>query len=684
MGLRSLWMGLTTATNLEYIPESLPDTVTELGLCFFNNKTFNLPQIGSWDISRVRSLANMFHGCDAFNQPLGRWRPLICSDFRYMFARCPLFNQNIGGWTTGAATTMEGMFAEARSFNNGGSPSINDWNVDNLLSAVGLFSGAWAFNQPIGNWTTTSLTTMTAQGWPWSIFYDARSFNQNIGNWDVSHVTNFDRIFAECDAFNNGGSPAIANWDVSKVSSFVQAFFNAHAFNQPIGSWDVSAGTTFYLMMAGAWAFDQNIGPWRFTAAIQLSYLLYDCRSFNNGGSPQIGTWVFPLARSVGGMFWNCQAFNQPIGPWDVSGIENFYWVQPSGQFFVGMFQLATAFDQDLSDWRPSSARRMDQMFSGASAFNNGGSSGIDNWDVAKVTHFNGMFSRTTSFNQPIGTWNTGAGQNFSQMFYVATAFDQDLTAWSMANAQTTAWMFARASTFNNGGNSGIDGWDVARVSDMSGMFARTTAFNQPIGSWDVSAVERFWTLSNSGELRIGFLEATAFNHDLGGWSLRRLGTDLSNFGAPSLSRENYSGMLAGWANGVHANNGPFAVPLNVASLTYDGTVHAPGTPYETAIAGRAALVGDNRITVSAASDPAANSDYTFGARYQNTAGWYFTNASVRWTLHDPLGNTQAAGDTPSGANNTPGNVITWSGILSGASIKRTGAAWTITGDQLA
>lgn len=684
MGLRSLYMGFTTAPNLAYLPESLPDSVTDLMLCFYNNKSFNLPQIGSWDVSRVRTLESMFHGCDAFNQPLDRWRPARCSNFRYMFTRCPLFDQDIGAWTTAEATTMEGMFAEARSFNNGGSPSINDWNTAKLTNAVGMFSGAWAFNQPIGNWNTANLTTVTSQSWPFGMFYDARAFNQNIGNWNVARLTSFYLMFAEAIAFNNGGSPAIGTWNTAQVTNFQQVFYNARAFNQPIGSWNVSAGTTFYLMMGGALAFNQNIGPWRFLAASQLSYLLYDCRAFNNGGSAEIGTWVFPLARSVGGMFFNCQAFNQPIGTWDVSGIENFYWDQSSGQFMVGMFQSATAFDQDLSAWRPRAARRMDNMFTSATGFNNGGSPGINDWDVSKVEIFSGMFSRASRFNQPIGGWNTGAGQNFSQMFYTATAFNQDLSAWPMGNARTTAWMFGRASAFNNGGNPGINSWDVSRVTDMSGMFGRATVFNQPIGNWTVAAVERFWTLTNLGELRLGFLEATAFDQDLGAWRLRSLGTDLTNFGAPALSRVNYSRLLTGWANQMRANNGPFAIALNVSNLSYDGTLHTPGAAYETAIAGRAALVGANRLTVTGATDAAANGDYPFGARYQNAAGWYFTNSSVRWTLFDPLGNAQAAGDIPTGANNTPGNVTSWSGVLNGASVKRTGAAWTITGDLLA
>ena len=52
-----------------------------------------------------------------------------------------------------------------------------------------MFEKAKKFNQPIGNWNTSNVTTMQ------SMFHWAPKFDQPIGNWNTSKVTNMRYMF---------------------------------------------------------------------------------------------------------------------------------------------------------------------------------------------------------------------------------------------------------------------------------------------------------------------------------------------------------------------------------------------------------------------------------------------------------------------------------------------------------
>ncbi len=226
----------------------------------FNASAFNQP-IGSWDVSNVTDMSNMFTNASAFNQPIDSWDVSNVTDMRAMFYGAT-FNLPIESWNVSNVTDMSAMFYQALAFNQ----PIGSWNVSSVTNMSFMFSDANDFNQPIGSWNVSSVTNMFA------MFQSAYAFNQPIGSWNVSNVTDMSAMFSSALAFNQ----PIGFWNVSSVTNMNSMFSGGmlssyvNAFNQPIGSWDVSNVTSMAGMFSEAIAFNQNIGSWNVSNVTEM------------------------------------------------------------------------------------------------------------------------------------------------------------------------------------------------------------------------------------------------------------------------------------------------------------------------------------------------------------------------------------------------------------------------------
>ncbi len=307
----------------------------------FNASAFNQP-IGSWDVSNVTDMSNMFTNASAFNQPIDSWDVSNVTDMRAMFYGAT-FNLPIESWNVSNVTDMSAMFYQALAFNQ----PIGSWNVSSVTNMSFMFSDANDFNQPIGSWNVSSVTNMFA------MFQSAYAFNQPIGSWNVSNVTDMSAMFSSALAFNQ----PIGFWNVSSVTNMNSMFQGTNDFNQPIDSWNVSNVTDMSTMFNQALAFNQPIGSWNVSSVTNMNSMFSSALAFNQ----PIGFWNVSSVTNMNSMFSGgmlssyVNAFNQPIGSWDVSNVTS----------MAGMFSEAIAFNQNIGSWNVSNVTEMGGMFSG-------------------------------------------------------------------------------------------------------------------------------------------------------------------------------------------------------------------------------------------------------------------------------------------------------------------------------
>jgi surface protein len=191
--------------------------VSDANRAFFDATTFN-QNIDNWDVSKVTNMSHMFLSAKAFNQNIGGWHVSKVTNMTYMFHNATSFNQNIGSWDVGKVTDMsymlpatnvlvKGLCAKKHMTHIGHLTNIPITNVLIKGSCIKKCSAcADAFNQNIGNWNVSNVTTMD------SMFWAATAFNQDIGNWDISSLTNATDMFNSTSMTLNNMDGTLRGW----------------------------------------------------------------------------------------------------------------------------------------------------------------------------------------------------------------------------------------------------------------------------------------------------------------------------------------------------------------------------------------------------------------------------------------------------------------------------------------
>jgi surface protein len=224
-----------------------------------------------WGSSGITTVAN-----------INKWDVSKVTFFRSSLRELPLFNDNVGNWNMSRAINLGNMFrgsvtvAPYGTFNNGGSDSIKNWDTSNVTDMAVMFGSQPDFNQEIGLWDVSNVTTFTSflntytPVLPVTSGKFTNAGSDSIKNWNTGKVTNMNAMFSGQALFNQ----PIDTWDTTEVTN-MSYMLQCLSFNQPLNSWDTKKVTTMTRMLQIATTFNQPINNWEVPLVADMFNFMY-------------------------------------------------------------------------------------------------------------------------------------------------------------------------------------------------------------------------------------------------------------------------------------------------------------------------------------------------------------------------------------------------------------------------
>ncbi len=196
--------------------------VTNMRRLFARQNTDLLLQtddITEWDVSNVRTMAEMFRENKTFSQDIGGWNVSKVTDMSQMFDNCVRFNHSIENWNVHNVTNMELMFYMCDY-----DLPLNGWDVSHVTNMNVMF-GYSKFNQPLDKWNVSSVVTAE------NMFVGNRFFNQSLIQWQFPPNVDCSEMFYRAVSFDQ--PETLRRW-IRTTPSIAALDFEDFLFNTPL------------------------------------------------------------------------------------------------------------------------------------------------------------------------------------------------------------------------------------------------------------------------------------------------------------------------------------------------------------------------------------------------------------------------------------------------------------------
>jgi len=230
---------------------------------FYNATTFN-QNIGSWDISNVISIGQMFGNAVAFNNAgspdIGKWDTSKVQFMFFTFYNATNFNQDISAWNVGLATPkLQNGFRDGSALITANMPLAFQPSISLATNGVTIiYTGLVPTTEPL-----FIQANLRGTGMEWFAVVTDNS---------IGYINSYAKnIQAGIDYFKPLGqaNPVIFNNIVTTlITNMSEMFYNATSFNEDISSWDTSNVTYMSFMFYNATSFTQNLSGWNVSSVI--------------------------------------------------------------------------------------------------------------------------------------------------------------------------------------------------------------------------------------------------------------------------------------------------------------------------------------------------------------------------------------------------------------------------------